>query len=467
MITTTGMPEIRNTASSFARVVTATLCTAIVFYQALAPISQRGEQPAIFVLRLFSSFVATVAVKSHWKNEAFKKQGQYEESKDRKSIQGKNTHRPTSSNIWPPSTMLMSAVASEEIRGVWSDLSSAPRLCLAARSMTWRDGYVQLCSALRAIQPYASSYGPVSFVWWTILRPLYVVQTLLDNSIEYEFRWTEYIALAVVFVTFVFVTHLANTLAHRYFAHRCFQTSRGITLLMACFASLGTMPMWWSSIHRRHHKHSDDDGDPHSPVRKGFIYAYVGWMADRENFRTRLEFIEDWVRQSPELLLVDVLHSSIVSMGIFPLLLYPIEALVSSGLYRTGTSLRFIQGMSEMGFFLLAAQLGQSFAVHMSLLFNAYAHAEKNTNAHTQSENLMTTKKLGQHECLARDLPSRLFAIVSSGESYHECHHKLPRLAQNSSCWYEDWVFACFIGLEKSGLIWSVNRKHGASMKTD
>ena len=474
-------PELMNTASSFARVVTATLCTVVIFYQTLASISQRGEHPAIFVLRLFSSFVATVAIKNHWENEASQTQqhkghGQYmyEERKERKSIQGKNTHRPSTgrSNMIPLPTIFTSAAASEEIRGIISDLSTAPRLCLAAGTMTWRDSYVQLCSALRAVQPYASNYGPVSFIWWTILRPVYAAQTLLRKSIEYEFRWTEYVALAVVFAAFVFITHLANTLAHRYFAHRCFQTSRGMTLVMACFASLGTMPMWWSSIHRRHHKHSDDDGDPHSPVRKGFIYAYVGWMADRENFRTRLEFIGDWIRQRPELLLVDLLHSRIVSMVLFPFLLYPIEALVSSGLYSTGTSLRFVHGMSEMGFFAIAAQLGQSFAVHMSLLFNAYAHAEKQPSTHTPSEQSMTTKKLGRHECFARDLPSRLFAIVSSGESYHKCHHKLPRLAQNSSCWYEDWVFVCFVGLEKIGIIWSVNRKHkepdeGASVKTD
>ena len=458
-------PELMNTAASFARVVTATLCTVVIFYQTLASISQRGEHPAIFILRFFSSFVATVAIKSHWKNEALQKQQhedywQYGESKDRKSTQGKSTHR--SSKMLPLTTIHMSAVASEEIRGILSDLSTAPRLCLAAGTMTWRDSYVQLCSALRAVKPYTSNYGPISFVWWIVFEPMYHTRALLDASIEYELRSTEYLALALVFIAFVFITHFANTLAHRYFAHRCFQTSRGVTLVMACFSSLGTELMWWSSIHRRHHKHSDDDGDPHSPVRKGFIYAYVGWMADRENFRTRLEFIGDWVRQSPELLVLDFVAPFVVDLGIFPLLLHPIEVLISLGLYHTGTSLRFIQGMSEVGFFVLAAQLGQSCAVHMSLLFNAYAHEEEQPSARRSCEKLIepTRKKSGRHLCAARDHHSRLFAILSSGESYHACHHDFPRLAQNSKRWYEDWVFGCFVGLEKIGLIRDVKRLH-------
>jgi stearoyl-CoA desaturase (delta-9 desaturase) len=45
----------------------------------------------------------------------------------------------------------------------------------------------------------------------------------------------------------------------------------------------------WVSDHRRHHKYSDKEGDPHSPWRygddwkalsKGLVYAHVGWLFD-------------------------------------------------------------------------------------------------------------------------------------------------------------------------------------------
>jgi len=41
-------------------------------------------------------------------------------------------------------------------------------------------------------------------------------------------------------------------------------------------------PIWWASIHRRHHKHSDEVGDLHSPVQRGFWYAHIGWVFDRD-----------------------------------------------------------------------------------------------------------------------------------------------------------------------------------------
>ena len=45
----------------------------------------------------------------------------------------------------------------------------------------------------------------------------------------------------------------------------------------------------WVSDHRRHHKYSDKEGDPHSPWRygddwkalsKGLVYAHIGWLFD-------------------------------------------------------------------------------------------------------------------------------------------------------------------------------------------
>ncbi len=45
----------------------------------------------------------------------------------------------------------------------------------------------------------------------------------------------------------------------------------------------------WVADHRKHHKFSDADGDPHSPWRygetvpaliKGLWYAHIGWMFD-------------------------------------------------------------------------------------------------------------------------------------------------------------------------------------------
>ena len=70
------------------------------------------------------------------------------------------------------------------------------------------------------------------------------------------------------FLSMMLITHLSGTLTHRFFAHRCFCTSRGFTWVLYAFCSLQTPPIWWSSIHRRHHRQTDSDTDPHPPGEK-------------------------------------------------------------------------------------------------------------------------------------------------------------------------------------------------------
>ena len=48
-------------------------------------------------------------------------------------------------------------------------------------------------------------------------------------------------------------------------------------------ALLGTLAvqkgvLWWAANHRVHHKYSDQEGDVHSPVQRGFWWSHVGWI---------------------------------------------------------------------------------------------------------------------------------------------------------------------------------------------
>jgi stearoyl-CoA desaturase (Delta-9 desaturase) len=75
---------------------------------------------------------------------------------------------------------------------------------------------------------------------------------------------------------------------HRLFTHRSFQTSRPIQVLLGVFGSMtfqGPL-VEWVGLHRRHHQHSDQSEDPHSPhvhgtglwgFLKGFWHAHIGW----------------------------------------------------------------------------------------------------------------------------------------------------------------------------------------------
>ena len=76
---------------------------------------------------------------------------------------------------------------------------------------------------------------------------------------------------------------------HRYFAHKCFETSPQMRALLAVLGSMTAQGplLSWVTIHRKHHAFSDRPGDPHSPhvygnklmgMLNGLWHAHIGWM---------------------------------------------------------------------------------------------------------------------------------------------------------------------------------------------
>ena len=65
---------------------------------------------------------------------------------------------------------------------------------------------------------------------------------------------------------------------HRYFAHRSFAAPRWAVAMfhllgvMGCFGSAAG----WSALHRRHHAHSDGEGDPHAAGTLGWRALLIG-----------------------------------------------------------------------------------------------------------------------------------------------------------------------------------------------
>ena len=96
----------------------------------------------------------------------------------------------------------------------------------------------------------------------------------------------------VIALVFYWVSGLGITVGyHRYFTHGSFKAKTGLRVALAIAGSLAIEGpvITWVSDHRRHHKYSDKEGDPHSPWRygddwkalsKGLVYAHVGWLFD-------------------------------------------------------------------------------------------------------------------------------------------------------------------------------------------
>lgn len=75
---------------------------------------------------------------------------------------------------------------------------------------------------------------------------------------------------------------------HKYFTHQSFTTYKPfhyLLFLLSCIVTLGS-PMEWAAVHRKHHRFSDKEGDPHSPSIYGwktfFLYFFPAGTRDVE-----------------------------------------------------------------------------------------------------------------------------------------------------------------------------------------
>src|SRR6195952_3019081 len=96
--------------------------------------------------------------------------------------------------------------------------------------------------------------------------------------------------LAIAFFMYL-ITAVGITVGfHRLLTHRSFQVSKPLEYT---FAVLGTMAVQgpvlsWVADHRKHHAHTDKEGDPHSPHvghgegLRGLWHAHTGWLMETQ-----------------------------------------------------------------------------------------------------------------------------------------------------------------------------------------
>lgn len=84
---------------------------------------------------------------------------------------------------------------------------------------------------------------------------------------------------------------------HRQLTHRSFETpkwlERSFVVLALCSAQ--DTPAKWVAWHRKHHKHSDEREDPHSPLVNLF-WSHLGWLCVKNRSLTTISFYEKYAR---------------------------------------------------------------------------------------------------------------------------------------------------------------------------
>jgi stearoyl-CoA desaturase (Delta-9 desaturase) len=246
--------------------------------------------------------------------------------------------------------------------------------------------------------------------------------------------------LAILTVMYLLTATGITVGYHRMLTHRSFRTHKPTEYL---FAVLGSMAVQgsviaWVADHRKHHAHTDVEGDPHSPhvghgdgvggVLRGLWHAHTGWLLS-EHGRA------DWKKYAPDLYedsgmrLINRRFVSLVVLGL------ALPAL--AGYLLTGTLLGAATGL------LWGGLVRVFFVHHVTWSVNSICHF------------------LGTRRFEVDDHSTNVFwlALPSLGESWHHNHHAFPRSAVHGlKRWELDPSALLIRSLERLGLAWNVVR---------
>jgi stearoyl-CoA desaturase (delta-9 desaturase) len=192
-------------------------------------------------------------------------------------------------------------------------------------------------------------------------------------------------------------------------------------------------PARWVAVHRRHHEHSDQQDDPHSPL-VNFFWGHVGWMLVENGDLNRLGIYERYARgivRDPFQKWLERNYSWIVLAHWITF-------------FAAGAAASLVGGSTAMQ----ALQFGASLLIwgvfvrtvlvwHISWSVNSLSHLWGYRNYETDegSRNNM------------------FVALISNGEGWHNNHHADPRSFRHGHRWFElDIVYLTIRAMASIGL---------------
>lgn len=185
---------------------------------------------------------------------------------------------------------------------------------------------------------------------------------------------------------------------HRYLSHRAFRVNRVVQFLLAFGGTTAVQqgPLWWASHHRRHHRSTDTERDPHTPA-KGFWFSHVGWILTARGGAPDLSLVDDLAR-FPELRFLDRYDWI--------------------GPWALAIACTAVAGWSGLviGFFLSTVLLW-----HATFAVNSVGHVFGRRPYDTPD----TSRN------------SLLLALLTGGEGWHNNHHRYPPSARQGFHWWQ------------------------------
>ena len=249
------------------------------------------------------------------------------------------------------------------------------------------------------------------------------------------FSATDLVLLAAGYV----LTAMGITVGyHRLYTHRSFEASAPVAWTFTVLGSMAVQGplIWWVTTHRRHHQHSDHDGDPHSPHAgrgpglkgwlQGFGHAHVGWLFSRDHHASVARYSPD-LDSDPHARTLSRLFPVWVALGLV------IPAVIGGLVAQswTGALLGFVWG-----------GLVRILLVH---------HATWSVNSVCHLWGARTYRSGDQ----SRNNPA--MGIIALGEGWHNNHHAFPASARHGLEWWQfDISWIAIRSLAAVGLVRSI-----------
>ena len=262
--------------------------------------------------------------------------------------------------------------------------------------------------------------------WWAV--GWLTMAHLACFAAPWTFTWS---GLAALVLLHWFAGSLGICLGyHRLLTHSGMKTYPWVRYL---FASIGSFagegsPLDWVADHRKHHAHSDQEGDPHSPHEGGW-WSHIFWLAFHTHGGDRRSYLQRW---APDLY-------KDRGMRVVDKMFLPLHVAVSLTLLGGG----YLFGGWQLGLSLLVwGMFVRLVAVlHATWLVNSASHIWGYRNYETTDDSRNNW----------------FVAIIAYGEGWHNNHHAYPRMAKHGHRWWEfDITWMAIRVLKKLGLVWDV-----------
>ncbi len=242
---------------------------------------------------------------------------------------------------------------------------------------------------------------------------------------------------------YVFGTLGINLCYHRLLTHQGMSAPKwfehSLALLGVC--TMQDSPACWVAMHRIHHKHSDEQPDPHSPW-VNFFWGHCGWLMvenrDFLNINYYQRFSRDILRD-PFYMKLERNRKWLWVYAAHTILFFLVGFAI--GLSLRGTAMEAVQfGASLMVWGVFVRTV---FTWHITWSVNSVTHVWGYRNYETNDNSRNNI----------------LVGLWSNGEGWHNNHHHDQRAASHGHHWWElDVTWLTIRVLEKIGLVKNVVR---------